>query len=74
MLFGKTMAKTLKDHEELCQERMKNIEAKFSSIETKIDEIRHEIDDFKTFLIKLAFKTFGGLFLAICGAVFVIKM
>ena len=69
-----TMAKTLKDHEEVCQERMKNIEAKFDSIDAKIDEIRREIDGFKTFLLKLAFKSFMGLILAISAAVFVIKL
>ena len=73
MLFENTMAKTLKDHEELCQERMRNIEAKFDSIEGKIDEIRHEIDGFKTFIVKFAFKSFMTLILAISAAVFVIK-
>jgi hypothetical protein len=68
------MARTLKDHEEVCQERMKNIEAKFDSIDAKIDEIRKEIDGFKTFLLKLAFKSFIGLILAISAAVFVIKL
>ena len=68
------MSKTLKDHEELCQERMRNIESKFDSIDAKIDGIRHEIDGFKTFLIKLAFKSFMGLIVAICAAVFVIRM
>jgi chromosome segregation ATPase len=67
------MAKTLRDHEELCQERMKNIEAKFDTIETKIDEIRGEIDNFKAFLIKFAFKSFMSLFFAICAAVFIIR-
>jgi chromosome segregation ATPase len=68
------MARTLKDHEEVCQERMRNIESKFDSIDAKIDEIRKEIDGFKTFLLKLAFKSFMGLILAISAAVFVIKM
>jgi hypothetical protein len=68
------MARTLKDHEEVCQERMRNIEAKFDSIDAKIDEIRKEIDGFKTFLLKLAFKSFMGLILAISAAVFVIKL
>jgi hypothetical protein len=68
------MARTLKDHEEVCQERMKNIESKFDSIDAKIDEIRKEIDGFKTFLLKLAFKSFMGLILAISAAVFVIKL
>jgi len=74
MLFGDNMARTLRDHEEVCQERMRNIESKFDSIDAKIDEIRREIDGFKTFLIKLALKSFVGLILAICAAVFVIRM
>ena len=74
MLFGDNMARTLKDHEEVCQERMRNIESKFDSIDAKIDEIRREIDGFKTFLIKLALKSFVGLIVAICAAVFVIRM
>jgi hypothetical protein len=53
---------------------MRNIESKFDSIDAKIDEIRKEIDGFKTFLLKLAFKSFMGLILAISAAVFVIKM
>jgi len=68
------MARTLKDHEEVCQERMRNIETKFDAIDAKIDEIRKEIDGFKTFLLKLAFKSFMGLILAISAAVFVIKL
>ena len=73
MLFGKTMAKTLKDHEELCSIRYENIERRLTSVEAKIDEIHHEIDGFKTFIAKLAFKSFVGLVLAISAAVFVIK-
>ena len=67
------MARTLKDHEEQCRERMKNIESKFDSIDSKIDKIQAEINDFKTFIVKLAFKSFLGLIVAISAAVFVIK-
>jgi hypothetical protein len=75
MLFedSKIMA-TLKEHEILCTERYKNVEARLTSVESKIDEIHHSIDGFKDFLLKLALKSFGGLVIAICGAVFVIKM
>jgi hypothetical protein len=75
MLFGenKIMA-TLKEHEILCTERYKNVEARLDSVESKIDEIHHTIDGFKDFLLKLAVKSFGGLIVAIAGAVFVIKM
>jgi hypothetical protein len=75
MLFGesKIMA-TLKEHEILCTERYKNVEARLDSVESKIDEIHATIDGFKDFLLKLAVKSFLGLIVAIAGAVFVIKM
>ena len=73
MLFSKTMARTLKDHEELCSMRYENIERRLTSIEENIDEIHREIDGFKTFIVKLALKSFLGLILAISAAVFVIK-
>jgi len=74
MLFGTKMARTLKDHEDVCQLRYENIERRLTSVEAKIDDIHREIDGFKTFIVKLAIKSFGGLIVAICAAVFVIKM
>ena len=74
MLFGNKMAKTLKDHEEVCAVRYENIERRLTSVESKIDEIHKEIDGFKTFIVKLAVKSGLGLFALVCGAVFVIKM
>jgi len=74
MLFGDNMAKTLKDHEEVCSIRYENIERRLTSVESKIDEIHKEIDGFKTFIVKLAVKSGLGLFVLVCGAVFVIKM
>jgi hypothetical protein len=68
------MARTLKDHEEVCSMRYAAIEKRLDSLDAKIDEIHKEIDGFKTFLIKLAIKSGMGLFLLVCGAVFVIKM
>ena len=68
------MARTLKDHEELCALRYENIERRLTSIEENIAELHREIDGFKTFIVKLAFKSFGGLILAISAAVFVIKL
>ncbi len=68
------MARTLKDHEELCSMRYENIERRLTSIEQNIDEIHREIDGFKTFIVKLAFKSFLGLIVAISAAVFVIKL
>jgi len=75
MLFedSKIMA-TLKEHEILCTERYKNVEARLTNLETKIDEIHDTIDGFKTFLLKLAFKSAMGIFTLVCGAVFIIKM
>jgi hypothetical protein len=73
MLFSKTMARTLKDHEELCALRYENIERRLTSIEENIAELHREIDGFKTFIVKLALKSFLGLIVAISAAVFVIK-
>ena len=67
------MARTLRDHEDVCSIRYENIERRLTSIEQNIDEIHKEIDGFKTFIVKLAVKSFGGLILAISAAVFVIK-
>ena len=67
------MARTLRDHEDVCSIRYENIERRLTSIEQNIDEIHKEIDGFKTFIVKLALKSFGGLILAISAAVFVIK-
>ena len=68
------MAKTLKDHEELCERRYAAVEKRLDNLEAKIDEIHAIIDGFKTFLIQFAFKSFAGLFVLVCGAVFVIKL
>jgi ribulose 1,5-bisphosphate carboxylase large subunit-like protein len=68
------MAKTLKDHEELCSIRYENIERRLTSIESNIDEIHKEIDGFKNFILSLAVKCAMGVFAIVCGAVFVIKM
>jgi hypothetical protein len=68
------MARTLKDHEDVCNYRYSVIEKRLADLETKIDEIHREIDGFKTFIVKLAFKSFLGLIVAISAAVFVIKL
>jgi hypothetical protein len=68
------MARTLKDHEEVCSIRYAAIEKRLDSLDAKISEIHREIDGFKTFLIQLAIKSGLGIFTAICAAVFVIKM
>lgn len=75
MLFedSKIMA-TLKEHEILCTERYKNVEARLTNLETKIDEIHDTIDGFKTFFLKLAVNSAVGIFTLVCGAVFIIKM
>jgi hypothetical protein len=43
-------------------------------LESKIDEIHKNIDSFKDFLLGLAIKSALGVFITICGAVFVIKI
>jgi uncharacterized coiled-coil DUF342 family protein len=73
MLFGKTMARTLRDHEDVCNIRYQAIDEKLAKLEQKVDEIRQEIDGFKTFIVKLAVRTGLSLFVVVCGAVFVIK-
>lgn len=67
------MARTLKDHEDVCEYRYSVIEEKLSHLDVKIDKIQQEINDFKTFIVKLAIKTGLSLFVVVCGAVFVIK-
>lgn len=74
MLFGDKMARTLKDHEDVCNYRYSVIEKRLADLEVKIDEIHREIDGFKTFIVKLAFKSALGIFVVVCGAVFVIKL
>jgi len=72
-IWDNPVARTLRDHEDVCQLRYENIERRLTSVEAKIDDIHREIDGFKTFIVKLALKSFGGLILAISAAVFVIK-
>jgi hypothetical protein len=72
-IWEKDMAKTLKDHEEVCSMRYAAIEKRLDSLDAKIDGIHKEIDGFKTFLIQLAIKSALGIFTLVCGAVFVIK-
>lgn len=68
------MARTLKDHEEVCSIRYAAIEKRLDNLDAKIDEIHKEIDGFKTFLIHLAIKSGLGIISAICAAVFIIKI
>jgi hypothetical protein len=50
------------------------VEKRLDSLETKIDEIHKIIDGFKDFLLGLAVKSVFGIFVVVCGAVFVIKL
>jgi hypothetical protein len=72
--WDSNMARTLKDHEEVCNYRYSAIEKRLADLEEKIDGIHREIDGFKTFIVKLAVKSGLGLFVLVCGAVFVIKL
>jgi hypothetical protein len=65
---------TLKDHEKLCEIRYTNVERRLDNLETKIDELHGIIDGFKDFFLKLSVKLAVGVFVVICGAVFVIKL
>ena len=65
---------TLREHERLCEIRSAAVEKRLASVEAKIDEIHKIIDGFKDFLLGLAIKSAVGLFVVICGAVFVIKL
>ena len=64
---------TLKEHEKLCEIRYAAVEKKMCHLEAKIDKIHDEIDGFKDFFLKLSVKLAVGVFISICGAVFVIK-
>jgi len=73
MLFGTKMARTLRDHEDVCNIRYQAIDEKLAKLEQKVDEIREEIDGFKTFIVKLAVKSCVSIFAVVCAAVFVVK-
>lgn len=73
MFFGTKMARTLKDHEDVCNIRYQAIDEKLAKLESKVDEIRQEIDGFKTFIVKLAVKSGVSIFAVVCAAVFIIK-
>ena len=68
------MARTLKDHEQLCEQRYENIERRLTSVEDKIDGIHKEIDGFKTFIVKLALKSFVGIVGVLAAAIWAIKL
>jgi hypothetical protein len=65
---------TLKEHEKLCEQRFSEVNRRLAHLESKIDEIHATIDGFQRYLLQLAIKTGLGLFVTICGAVFVIKL
>ena len=65
---------TLKEHERLCEQRFSEVNRRLASVESKVDEIHATIDGFQRYLLQLAIKTGLGLFVTICGAVFVIKL
>ncbi len=67
------MARTLKDHEDVCNIRYQAIDEKLAKLEHKVDEIHKEIDGFKTFIVKLAVKSGISIFAVVCAAVFIVK-
>ena len=64
---------TLKEHEKLCEQRFSEVNRRLASVEIKIDEIQDTINGFQQFLLQLAVKGAFGIFVVVCGAVFVIK-
>jgi hypothetical protein len=65
---------TLKEHEKLCEQRFSEVNRRLASVETKIDEIHAIINGFQKYLLQLAVKSAMGIFVVVCGAVFVIKL
>lgn len=65
---------TLSQHEAICEQRYAEINRRLDNLEKKVDTISTTISEFQTFLNKLAIRSFLGLFVLVCGAVFVIKM
>ena len=65
---------SLKEHEKLCEIRYAAVEKRLTNLESKIDEIHKIIDGFRDFIIKIAINSAVGVFITICGAVFVIKL
>jgi hypothetical protein len=65
---------TLKEHERLCEQRFSEVNRRLESVETKIDEIHATIDGFQKYFLQLAVKSAVGIFVVVCGAVFVIKL
>ena len=65
---------TLKEHEKLCEQRFSEVNRRLASVEAKIDKIHTTIDHFQKYLLELAIKSAVGIFVVVCGAVFVIKL
>ena len=74
MLFTNRTMASLKEHEKLCEIRYASIERRLNNLEAKIDEIHHTMDTFRDFIIGIAIKSAVGVFITVCGAVFVIKL
>ena len=64
---------SLREHEQLCEQRYAAVEHRLVHLETKIDDLTRKIDDFQQFFIRLAVKSAVSLLITIAGAVFVIK-
>ena len=73
-LFTKSTMASLKEHEKLCEIRYAAVEKRLVDLEAKIDDLTKKIDGFQQCFIQIAVKIGISLFVAICGAVFVIKV
>ena len=61
-------------HEKLCEQRYAAVEHRMVQFEAKLDDLTKKIDGFQQCFIQIAVKIGISLFVAICGAVFVIKV
>jgi hypothetical protein len=64
---------SLEAHVDLCSIRYDSLDKRLTVIEAKVDEIHQIIDDFKSEIVKIAFKSAIGIVSALCVTVWVIK-
>ena len=65
---------TLAQHIQDCELRYQKIDLRLTNLEQKVDRIIGQIDDFRDFFLKLTIRLGIGVVIALCSAVFVIKV